>query len=126
MSPTYSTPGPTETLRALPVIASGQPVSVLRRCWFATLSDDRQQRSTLIESSVRIGREWVRLVDLTLEQIEAVLGAVTPRYVVRWYEAGKTGIQAATFVEHRDAVAFAKGKRLYAGPAEIKSLGGAL
>lgn len=112
---------------ALPEIVSGVTVTTLRRVWFATPESARTQARSLIESSVVVERggvtALVKLVDLTLPEVEARIGAVTPKFVVRFYDPSKKGIQATTFVNERDARTFAAGKRLYGNPAQIKELG---
>ena len=112
---------------ALPELVPGVSVALLRRVWFATPADRRHQRATLLESIVRVRVEGYAhakpLADLTLEEVEAAIGAVAPRFVVRWYEAGKRGVQAQTFVVREDADKFAAGKTLYGRAASVKDLG---
>lgn len=107
-------------------LAPGVTVALLRRVWNATPANRRHERATLLDSIVRVNRAGVAeaspLRELTLAEVEAAIGAVTPRYVVRFYEPGKRGIQACTFLNHADASRFASGKRLYGGPAEVKEL----
>lgn len=114
------------TLQPLPELAPGVTVPVLRRVWFATPADRRHQRATLLDSIVRVKvngySEAKPLRDLTLAEVEAAIGAVTPRFVVRWYQPGAKGVQATTFVERADADKFAAGKRLHAQPAQVKEL----
>lgn len=121
--------------QALPQLAPGVTVPVLRRVWFATPAESRRQASTLLESCVRVIRPnagnvptWPRLRDLTLAEVEAAIGAVTPRYVVRYFDPKASrrghGVQVATFVEYADAEAFAAGKTLYAEPARVQPIAG--
>lgn len=113
--------------RPLPQLAAGVSVALLKRVWFATPANRRHQRATLLESIVRVKVEGYAeakpLADLTLAEVETILGAVAPRFVVRWYESGKKGVQVQTFVVREDADKFAAGKTLYAKPARVKELG---
>lgn len=127
MSPAaYSSAGPTETLRALPTLAPGVTIPLLRRCWDATPADKRTRRATMLTSSVAVGGRSVVLSELTLDQVEQVIGSVSPRFVVKFFEPSASrkgsGVQVRTFVNRKDADDFASGKRLYAGPAQVKSL----
>lgn len=112
---------------ALTALAPGVSVALLRRVWFATPADRRHQRSSLLESVVKVKRngrvEASPLRDLTLVEVEAAIGAVTPRWVVRFYTPGKLGVQLQTFVGERDAEAFAASQRLYAKPAVVLPIG---
>jgi hypothetical protein len=59
---------------------------------------------------------------LTLAEVEMAIGAVTPRYVVRWYQPGTVGAQVTTFIEKADAEAFAAPRKLYGRPAVVRPL----
>lgn len=112
---------------ALPKLQPGVSVALLRRVWFATPADRRHQRASLLESIVRVRvgahAHAKPLADLTLAEVEQAIGAVTPRFVVRWYQDGLKGVQCTTFVVREDADAFAAGKRLYGKPTKVKELG---
>lgn len=114
------------TIAALPHLAAGVSVALLRRVWDATPADRKHQRATLLDSIVRVKvngyAEAKPLRDLTLAEVEAAIGAVTPRFFVRFWEQGKRGIQFKTFVECSDAEAFASKNRLYGEPAKVGSL----
>lgn len=114
------------TLQPLPELAPGVTVPVLRRVWFATPADRRHQRATLLDSivTVRVGGYTGAkpLRDLTLTEVEAAIGAVAPRYLVKFYQVGKLGTQISTFIERADAEAFAAGKKLYTKPAQVEEL----
>ena len=111
---------------ALPVLQLGVTVALLRRVWNATPENRRHQRATLLDSIVRVthdGFDYAKpLQDLTLAEVEQSIGAVTPKFVVHWYQAGKRGTQVTTFVERRDAEIFAGGKHLYGRPARVDPL----
>lgn len=113
--------------RPMPQLAAGVSVALLKRVWFATPADRRHQRATLLDSIVRVkvgdNAAAKPLQDLTLAEVEAAIGAVTPRFVVRWYEAGKKGVQLQTFVVRADADKFAVGKKLYGKPSVVRELG---
>lgn len=113
---------------ALPTLQPGVSVALLRRVWFATPANRRHQRATLLDSIVRVKvggyAEAKPLQDLTLTEVESAIGAVAPRYVVRWYQDGLKGVQATTFVEQDDADTFAAGKKLYGKPAKVHALTG--
>ena len=113
-------PAATESVRPeLPTLQPGVSVHLLRRVWFATPADRRVQLGTLLESRVLVAGRAKTLRLLTLEEVEAAIGAVTPRYVVRYYDPTRTGVQVATFVGESDAEAFAKARRLYGRPAAV-------
>lgn len=111
---------------ALPELAPGVSVALLRRVWNATPAERKHQRATLLDSVVVVPRnghlEAAPLRELTLPEVERVLGAVTPRFVVRFWESGKRGVQVSTFVEESDAAAFARGKRLHGRSAQVEAL----
>ncbi len=111
----------------LPELQPGVSIALLKRVWFATPANRRHLRATLLESIVCVDAQGFDsakpLVDLTLAEVEACIGAATPRFVVSWWEAGKKGVQAQTFVVRDDADKFAVGKRLYTKPATVKELG---
>jgi hypothetical protein len=117
----------TAALTALPTIASGLSLDVLRRCWHATPADKRIQRQTILESSVWVEsrRALVAVADLSLAEVEERIGAVTPKFFVRFYDPKRTGTQVLTFVNKSDADAFAKSKTLYGEPAKVEPLGSA-
>lgn len=114
-------------VRPLPQLAPGVSIALLRRVWFATPSDRRHQRATLLESIVLVqtgvGVLAKPLQELSLAEVEAAIGAVCPRFVLRWYQDGLKGIQAQTFVVREDADKFAEGKRLHGAPAVVRELG---
>lgn len=117
-------PASIESVRPeLPTLAPGVSVSLLRRAWFATPADRRVQLGTLLESRVLVAGRAKALRLLTLDEVEALIGAVTPRFVVRFYDPNKTGVQVQTFVVRGDADKFAEGKRLYGKAAVVKELG---
>jgi hypothetical protein len=112
----------------LPVLQPGVTISLLRRVWFATPANRRHQRSTFLDSIVAVTSadgfaEAKPLIDLSLAEVEARIGAVAPRFVVRFYDPRRKGVQVATFVERSDADTFAAGKQLYAKPAVVRELG---
>ncbi len=113
-------------LAALPTLEPGVTIALLKRVWFATPANRRHERTCLLNSIVLVkvdGHSHAKpLSELTLAEVEAAIGAVAPRYVVKYYQAGKPGTQVATFVEFADAEKFADGKRLHAQPAQVKSL----
>lgn len=113
---------------ALPQLAPGVSIALLKRVWFATPAVCRHQRATLLESIVTVndgGHAYAKpLADLTLAEVEAAIGYTPPRFVVRWYETGKKGVQVATFVEAADAARFIVGRTLYGKPAQVKPLTG--
>lgn len=113
----------TESVRPeLPTLEPGVSVALLRRVWFATPIDRRHQLDTLLESRVLVAGRVKALRLLTLAEVEAAIGAVTPRFFVRWYDPTKTGTQLQTFVEQSDAKTFCVGKRLYGMPAIPKPI----
>ncbi len=126
LSERYASPGPTETLKALPVLAAGVTIASLQRVWHATPADRRQQAASLLESAVLVlrvnGMALVKLRDLSLDEVEARIGAVTPKFFVRFYAPGKKGVQVATFVNESDANKFAGTHMLHAEPAKVESL----
>lgn len=107
---------------ALPVLAPGVSVALLKRVWFATPADRKHQLGTLLESRVLVAGRAKALRLLTLAEVEAAIGAVTPRFVVRYWQPGKLGTQVATFIEQADADAFAVDKRLYGKRATVEPL----
>lgn len=113
---------------AFPQLAAGVSVALLRRVWDATPADRKHQRATLLDSIVRVKvdgyAEAKPLRDLTLAEVERAIGAVTPRFVVRFWQPGKLGTQVATFVELADAERFADDKRLYSRRATVEPLAG--
>lgn len=112
---------------ALPTLAAGVTVAVLRRVWFATPAECRHKRATLLDSIVVVDVDGYAmakpLVELTLAEVEARIGAVSPRFLVRFYEP-RRGKQVATFVERADADAFAVDKKLFAAPAKVEPISG--
>jgi hypothetical protein len=114
------------TQTSLPQLAEGVTVAVLRRVWAATPAEAKREAATVLESTVLVlradGNQHVRLRDLTLAEVERAIGAVTPKYVVRFYEYGKRGTQAQTFVEYADGERFAAGKKLYGEPARVQPI----
>lgn len=118
---TYSQqPAVTESVRPeMPVLEPGVSIALLKRVWFATPADRRHQLGTLLESRVLVAGRAKTLRLLTLAEVEAAIGAVTPRFVVRYYQPGKLGVQHQTFVVESDAETFAASKRLHARPAVV-------
>jgi hypothetical protein len=111
---------------AFPQLAPGVSIDLLKRVWNATPADRKHQRAQLLDSIVRVAVdgqcEAKPLRDLTIAEVEQAIGAVTPRFVVRWYEPGKPGTQAQTFVEREDAEHWASTRRLHGNPAQVKEL----
>lgn len=113
---------PRTTESVLPELPTLQPnvtVPLLRRVWFATPSDKRQQLATLFDSRVLVAGRAKALRLLTLDEVERAIGAVTPRYVVRFYDPRRAGVQVQTFVVEADADKFASERRLYGRPAVV-------
>jgi len=114
------------TPKPLPELAPGVTVEVLRRVWFATPADRKHQRSSLLESIVTVDAgsqvEAKPLRDLTLAEVESCIGAVTPKFFVRYWRQGKQGVQFATFVERSDADKFASENKLYGEPCKVGEL----
>jgi hypothetical protein len=106
----------------LPTLQPGVSIALLRRVWFATPSDRRVQLSSLLESRVLVAGRAKALRLLTLAEVEQAIGAVTPRYFVRWYQPGKVGAQITTFVEQTDAEQFAAPRKLYGRPAVVRPI----
>lgn len=112
---------------ALPVLAPGVSVALLKRVWNATPTNRKHLRGSILESIVCVvigGLQHAKpLHELTLAEVEQAIGAVTPRFVVRWYQDGLKGVQATTFVVRADAETFAAGRRLYGRPSTVRELG---
>jgi hypothetical protein len=112
---------------ALPELAPGVSVALLKRVWNATPANRKHLRGSLLESivCVTVGgySEAKPLRDLSLAEVEKAIGAVTPRFVVRWYQDGLKGVQATTFVVREDADKFAAGKKIYGRPSVVRELG---
>jgi hypothetical protein len=116
-------PHTTESVRPeLPTLNPGVSLALLRRVWFATPADRRVQLSTLLESRVLVAGRAKALKLFTLDEVEAAIGAVTPRFVVRFYEAGKVGAQHQTFIVESDAETFAASKRSHRRTAVVLPL----
>lgn len=112
----------TESVRPeLPVLAEGVSVDLLRRVWNATPADRKHKLGTLLESRVLVAGRAKALRLLTLDEVEAAIGAVAPRFFVRFYDA-RRGKQVQTFVERADADAFAATHTLFAKPAKVEPL----
>jgi hypothetical protein len=124
------TPYSSSQPQQLPHLAEGVTVALLRRVWAATPEDRRHQRTTLLDSIVTVsagGHVYAKpLRDLSLAEVEVRIGAVTPRFFVRFYEHGKKGIQFRTFVNEADAAAFASTARLYGEPAKVQRIAGSI
>lgn len=118
-------PATTESVRpSIPELAPGVSIALLRRVWFATPAHQRHEMGSLLESRVLVAGRAKALKLFTLAEVEAAIGAVTPRFVVRFYEPTRIGVQVKTFFEERDAETFAASKRLYARPAVVLPIGG--
>jgi hypothetical protein len=117
-------------LVALPTLAPGVTLELLRRVWNATPEDRRHQRATLLDSIVPVKRGGVvyakPLKDLTLAEVEAAIGAVTPKFFVRWYQHAARGVKGGekvrTFINRKDAEDFVVGKNLHGRPAKVEPL----
>lgn len=111
----------------LPTLQPGVSLDLLRRVWAATPADYRVQGVTILDSKVMTLRDGVtalvRMSELTLREVERAIGAVTPRFLVRHYQAGRRGVQVKTFVNRYDAEIFAVSKTLYARPAVVEEIG---
>jgi hypothetical protein len=110
---------------AVPALAAGLTVQTIRRAWFATPEAFRDQRATLLTSRIYlVGRAvWVALTELSLAEVEGILGAVSAKFVVTHYVA-RRGVLCTTFVNRADADGFVIGKTLHGKPAVVRPLTG--
>jgi hypothetical protein len=114
----------------VPELAAGVTVELLKRVWHATPANHRRLVTGPFDSKVLVARDgvaaYVRLIDLTLGEVEAVIGARAPKHFVRYYQQAARGVQSgikvATFVNRSDAEAFAAGKVLHGRPAKVGDL----
>ncbi len=114
----------------VPQLAPGVTVELLKRVWHATPANHRRLVTGPFDSKVVVARNgvaaYVKLTELTLAEVEAVIGARAPKHFVRYYQQAARGVQAgikvATFVNRSDAEAFAKGKTLYGKDAKVGDL----
>lgn len=117
------------TLTELPSLQPGVSIALLKRVWFATEAKCKCQRALLLDSIVTVEVDGCAVAkplrDLTLAEVERAIGAVAPRFVVRFYQQGLKGVQVQTFVVREDADLFADGKKLYGKPAKVQALMGA-